>query len=137
MNIAASGRVASTSVSAGPSTTQAMMNDAVTGTARPSTLTATAANTAVSIRITVGFEASAWAASTSPEASVWPRPVLVIVEVITPAAAHTAITGSAPRMPSASASAIERSQPSSAALVPSVARTSLATSANRAATPLA
>src|SRR6266511_3217019 len=110
MNIATSAGCTPRVISAGPITTQEMMNEAVTGTARPSTLTATAANTTVSTKMTVVLLETDWAASTSELASTRPSPVLVITEVITPAAAHTAITGSAPRMPSASESAIERIQ---------------------------
>src|SRR5687767_3501998 len=112
MNIAVSAGSTPSVINAGPMTTHEMMNDAVTGTARPSTDTATAASTAVSISTTTGSELTTDARSTNDPASACPSPVLVIVEVTTPAAAHTAITGNAERTPTDSASAINRSQPS-------------------------
>src|SRR5688500_764284 len=108
MNIAVSAGSTPSVINAGPMTTHEMMNDAVTGTASPSTDTATAANTAVSIRITTSDDDSAEARSTNDPASACPSPVLVIVDVITPAAAQTAITGNAERTPVDSASAISR-----------------------------
>ena len=45
--------------------------------------------------------ASAPATSTSDR--IWPRPVFAMTEVMTPAAAQTAMTGSAARMPVLSA----------------------------------
>jgi hypothetical protein len=93
--------------------TQPMMNDAVTGTASPSRHSATAANTTVTASTAVGLSEIAWAPLTSSEAICAPSPVLVVVAVITPAAAHTAATGSTPRTPAASASNSRRgvSQP--------------------------
>src|SRR5689334_14681630 len=110
MNIAVSAGSTPSVTNAGPITTHEMMNEAVTGTASPSTDTAMAASTAVSIKTTTGSEETAEARSTSDPASACPNPVLVIVDVTTPAAAHTAITGNAERTPTDSASAISRNQ---------------------------
>src|SRR3954447_10143762 len=103
MNIAVSEAEAPSVWRAGPMTTQAMMNDAVTGTARPSTAIATAANTAVRISTAVGFVTSARAAATSRPARLWPSPVLTMTEVMIPAAAQTDATGRTDRMPMARA----------------------------------
>ena len=103
MNIAVSPGLAPSVCSAGPMITQEMMNDAVTGTAMPSTAMAIAENTAVSTSTAVGSVASACAARTSRSASVWPSPVFTMTEVMMPAAAHTEATGSTARMPVASA----------------------------------
>ena len=83
--------------------TQLMMNDAVTGTARPRTAIAIAANSAVRISTRSWLGASARAAATSRSARIWPSPVLAMTEVMMPAAAQTAITGSPERMPAGSA----------------------------------
>src|SRR4051812_28051163 len=133
MNIATSGVAAPNVISAGPITTHEMMNDAVTGTASPRTHTATAANTTVNASTTVGLDDKACAAFTNASASSWPSPVLVIVDVITPAAAHTATTGSAPRMPSDNASTSSRSHASRPAR--RSCWKSLAANENSAATP--
>src|SRR5687768_4049479 len=108
MNIAVSAGSTPSVINAGPMTTHEMMNDAVTGTARPSTDTATAASTAVSMSTTAGSEVNTDARFTKDPASASPSPVLVIVDVITPAAAQTAITGNAERTPVDSESAISR-----------------------------
>ena len=83
--------------------THEMMNDAVTGTARPSTAIATAAKTAVRIRTPVGFVTSVRAAATSRSARLWPSPVFTMTEVMIPAAAQTDATGSTERIPTARA----------------------------------
>ena len=83
--------------------THEMMNDAVTGTARPRTAIETAANSAVRISTAVGSVASARAAATSRSARLWPSPVLTMTEVMIPAAAQTEATGSTARIPTASA----------------------------------
>lgn len=79
--------------------TQPMTNEAVTGTARPSRVSATAARTAVSRMTTVGSVLTAFAPPTSSAAACGPRPVLVVVAVMMPAAAQTAATASTPRTP--------------------------------------
>ena len=66
--MAASGGLTPRVCRAGPMITHEMMNDAVTGTARPSTAIATAANSAVRISTAVGSVASARAAATSRSA---------------------------------------------------------------------
>src|SRR5688500_3204618 len=101
MNIAVSGGVTPSVCRAGPMTTQAMRNDAVTGTASPSTAIATAANTAVTTSTPVGLSVMARAAPTSIEARLWPMPVLTMTDVMIPAAAHTDATGSTERTPAA------------------------------------
>ena len=83
--------------------TQLITNDAVTGTARPRTETASAANTAVKINTAVGFSVIERAALTRMEFSCRPSPVRVIIAAMTPAAAHTAATERTPRTPVASA----------------------------------
>src|ERR1700754_2890424 len=110
MNIATAGAGTSRANSAGPMTTQLMMNDAVTGTASPRIRMATAARTALRISTTVGSSVTADAESTSRSDSTWPgtvlgmdvtpRPVLVMVETTWGAAAHTAATGRTERTPS-------------------------------------
>src|SRR5829696_5524500 len=102
MNIAVAGAGTPSPTSAGPMITQLMMNDAVTGTASPSSEIATAASTTVITSTAVSLLVIARAAVTSRLASSWPRPVLVIVETTMPAAVHTAATGSTDRTPAAS-----------------------------------
>ena len=60
---------------------------------------ATAANTAVSASISVRLSVIASTPPTSTEENCAPRPVFVVIAVMTPAAAHTATTGSTPRTP--------------------------------------
>ena len=103
MNIAVSAGLAPRVCRAGPMTTQAMMNDAVTGTARPSTAMVTPANTADRISTPVGFSTIARAAPTSRSARPCPRPVFTMTDVMIPAAAQTDATGSTPRTPTESA----------------------------------
>ena len=103
MNIAVSGAPTPSWISAGPMITQLRMNDAVTGTARPRIRIAIAAKSAVSATSVAWLGASASAALTRESARIWPSPVLAMVEVMMPAAAHTAITGRPERMPAASA----------------------------------
>jgi hypothetical protein len=79
--------------------TQPMMKLAVTGTARPRMASAMAASTVVRASTAVGLSVIARAPLTSNEASCAPRPVLVVVAVMIPAAAQTAVTGSTPRTP--------------------------------------
>ncbi len=83
--------------------TQLITKEAVTGTARPSTDTASAAKIAVKMRTAVGFSLIERAESTRIEFSCRPRPVRVIIAAMTPAAAHTAATASTPRTPVANA----------------------------------
>ena len=83
--------------------TAAMMNEAVTGTARPSTSTATAASTQVTSRTPVGLSATMSARSTMIDDRSSPRPVSVSTATMRPAAAQVAATGSTPIAPLASA----------------------------------
>ena len=93
---------------AGPTTIAAMMNDAVTGTANPSRVTATAENSAVRVSTRVALSPNAAAPSTIMPASPRPRPVSVVTPTMTPAAAQVAATGSTPRAPLDSAWPIRR-----------------------------
>ncbi len=77
--------------------TAAMMKEAVTGTARPTISTATAANTAVRA-------SEPPAASTISAESSSPRPVSETTATMMPAAAVVAAIGSTPRAPATSAS---------------------------------
>ena len=77
--------------------TAAMMNEAVTGTARPTISTATAEKIAVSA-------SEPPAASTISDDSSRPRPVSETTATMMPAAAHVAAIGSTPRAPATSAS---------------------------------
>ncbi len=77
--------------------TAAMMNEAVTGTARPTISTASALNTAVRA-------SDPPAASTMMLDSSRPSPVSETTATMIPAAAHVAATGSTARAPAASAS---------------------------------
>ena len=99
MNIAAAASGTPRVMSAGPTMTQLMMNEAVTGTASPRTVTATAAKMQVRIRMTVGSFENAWAPLMRMSEMTWPSPVFVIVETMMPAAAHTLVTGRTERMP--------------------------------------
>ena len=81
--------------------TQEMMKLAVTGTARPSRVTAIAENTAVSARLPPAIV-------TMMFASLRPSPVRVMTPTMIPAAAITGITESAPVAPAARASTIRR-----------------------------
>lgn len=83
--------------------TQPMTKEAVTGTASPSRVSATAASSAVSASTTAGSELTACAPLISSAAACGPRPVLVVVAVMMPAAAQTALTASTPRTPELSA----------------------------------
>ena len=85
-----------------------MMNDAVTGTARPSSVIATAAKIAVRVSTRVALSPNAAAPSTMIPASPSPRPVSVVTPTMTPAAAQVAATGSTPRAPLDSAWPIRR-----------------------------
>ncbi len=99
MNIAAAASGTPRVMRAGPTMTQLMMNEAVTGTARPSTVTAIAAKMHVKTRTAVGFVEIACAPLTRMSEMTWPSPVFVIVETMMPAAAHTLVTGRTERMP--------------------------------------
>ena len=85
---------------------------------------ATAENSAEKISSVTSLNETARAASTSSEERTWPRPVFAIVDVITPAAAHTAITGRPLRMPPARA-AYSRRRSRAATSVRSIVSSSL------------
>jgi hypothetical protein len=115
VNIARSAGATPSVSSAGPFTTHAMMNEAVTGTASPSTPTATAESSTVRISTTVALIRDRPGQFHQCVRRVrGPGPVFVIVEVMAPAAAHTAITGSAPRTPIDSASTMSLAHPRAA-----------------------
>ena len=83
--------------------TAAMMNDAVTGTASPSRITAIAAKNVVNSSIMVGLFDSTSARSTMIPDRSSPRPVIVSTATISPAEAQVAATGRTPDAPLASA----------------------------------
>jgi hypothetical protein len=83
--------------------TAAITNDAVTGTASPSTSTATAASTTVASSTTVALSDSPPAKSTMIPDRLSPSPVSVVTPTMMPAAAVVAAIGSTLRAPSASA----------------------------------
>ena len=101
MNIAAANAGTPTSCRAGPMMTHEMMKLAVTGTASPSRITEIAEKMAVRSRLPP-------AKSTMMLASFRPRPVSVMTPTISPAAAMTGMTDSAPVAPVASASKMRR-----------------------------
>src|SRR3954471_22992158 len=103
MNMYASGWVTPSCTNAGAMITAAMMNEAVTGTARPRTSTANADRITVQMSTAVWLSVNAFAAPTMISARFSPSPVWVVIATMMPATAQVAATGSTERVPWASA----------------------------------